>query len=337
MLKGLLVVLLILIVYSTRGQSGLISNNGSKWGGWRPPVPPPPMPTLPYLSTFYFVTYTTTTASYSSCSSGPCKNNATCTSNWWGGYKCNCSQGFTGVNCDTCLNPCNQTYLSPCQNGGNCTPIYNLTSQLQLVCGLYTCSCPAGYTGKNCEILVNPCSSNPCLNQGVCSPFASNTTSNFTCVCLPGSTGPLCQYFVDPCSSSPCLFNGNCITVTNTTWINSTTTNGAASLYRVPGQFRCVCAPNWLGPRCEYPLSPCYITTNANSLPPCGNNGICRMVTNNTFITISSGGNTALFPSTNTTYLIRGEFSCDCLGNYAGRYCELQITSRPPWWWWFWP
>ena len=28
----------------------------------------------------------------------------------------------------------------------------------------YECICPDGYKGVNCDILINPCSSNPCVN-----------------------------------------------------------------------------------------------------------------------------------------------------------------------------
>lgn len=55
------------------------------------------------------------------------------------------------------LNYC--THHKPCLNGATCTN----TGQ-----GSYTCSCPPGYTGANCEIQVSECSGNPCRNGGSC-------------------------------------------------------------------------------------------------------------------------------------------------------------------------
>lgn len=55
------------------------------------------------------------------------------------------------------LNYC--TNHKPCQNNAPCTN----TGQ-----GSYTCTCRPGFTGKNCEIEINECDSNPCKNGGSC-------------------------------------------------------------------------------------------------------------------------------------------------------------------------
>jgi hypothetical protein len=55
------------------------------------------------------------------------------------------------------LNYC--TNHKPCKNGGSCTN----TGQ-----GWYTCECPLGFTGKNCELEIDSCAHLPCANGGTC-------------------------------------------------------------------------------------------------------------------------------------------------------------------------
>lgn len=61
---------------------------------------------------------------------------------------CNCTEGWTGVNCSENFNECNS---DPCQNGGTCTDGLNN----------YTCKCPDLFAGKNCEQLSGDYPSNP--------------------------------------------------------------------------------------------------------------------------------------------------------------------------------
>ena len=63
-----------------------------------------------------------------------------------------------------------------------------------------------GYTGRNCEVDINECSSNPCLNHGTC----SDLIGNYSCNCVLGYTGRNCEVDINECSSNPCLNHGTC-------------------------------------------------------------------------------------------------------------------------------
>lgn len=61
---------------------------------------------------------------------------------------CNCTGGWTGVNCSVDINECEN---NPCLNGGTCTDEINN----------YMCECPDLFVGRNCETYLGDCPSNP--------------------------------------------------------------------------------------------------------------------------------------------------------------------------------
>lgn len=72
------------------------------------------------------------------CEDANCSNFSTC-NNTMGGFQCICSPGWTGTLCDERITPC--TWV-PCKNGGICT----LTrSRLN-----YLCTCRGKWEGRNC-------------------------------------------------------------------------------------------------------------------------------------------------------------------------------------------
>ncbi|XP_038146204.1 neurocan core protein [Cyprinodon tularosa] len=90
-------------------------------------------------------------------------------------------------------NPC-QT--SPCLHGGSCLQEGDS----------YSCYCPQGYTGENCEIDIDDCQSNPCQNGGTC----IDEINSFVCLCLPSYGGATCEKDIEGCERSWRKFHGHC-------------------------------------------------------------------------------------------------------------------------------
>jgi hypothetical protein len=94
-----------------------------------------------------------------------------------------------GITCDNCA-------PNPCQNGGTCTS--GPTD--------YTCACPAGWTGTNCEVDVDECAEgDPChINTPGAGEFipggaaCTNTPGSFICNCQIFAVGATCES-VCPC------------------------------------------------------------------------------------------------------------------------------------------
>ncbi|CAG0909785.1 unnamed protein product, partial [Cyprideis torosa] len=127
--------------------------------------------------------------------SDPCQNGGQCVDGL-ASFTCNCSYtGFEGDNIDECL-------TAECLNGGTC------------IDGIkdYECACHPAYLGKNCEIDIPDCDSQPCANGGAC--YERSNPGMPVIDCLPGFTGDSCEINTDECPSNPCL-NGNCVDQVN--------------------------------------------------------------------------------------------------------------------------
>lgn len=66
-------------------------------------------------------------------------------------------------------------------------------------------------TGSRCELEIDECLSNPCLNGGMCEDMAGG----YTCNCAVGFSGDSCEIDTDECYSSPCLNGGSCLDAVN--------------------------------------------------------------------------------------------------------------------------
>jgi len=106
---------------------------------------------------------------------------------------------------------------NPCESGGTCQDDINA----------YTCTCPAGYAGTDCEINIDDCSPNPCESGGTC----QDDINAYTCTCPAGYAGTDCEINIDDCSPNPCE-------------------NGGACADGVNG-YTCTCAAGYEGTNCE--------------------------------------------------------------------------------------
>ncbi|KAH3872690.1 hypothetical protein DPMN_035910 [Dreissena polymorpha] len=73
------------------------------------------------------------------------------------------------------------------QKNDYCKPDPCVRGQCQLTFAGYSCSCPSGYTGKNCQTDINECATNPCSNGGTC----TDKVNGYLCACKPEYTAPV--------------------------------------------------------------------------------------------------------------------------------------------------
>jgi len=93
--------------------------------------------------------------------------------------------------------------LSNCSNQGVC-----VFSSM----GKYMCHCNQYSSGLSCQTDTRPCSSGPCLNNGICSN--TNNETSFQCDCSPLYSGINCENKVDLCLNNTdiCYMNqGYCV------------------------------------------------------------------------------------------------------------------------------
>ncbi|PHJ20607.1 transmembrane protein [Cystoisospora suis] len=126
-------------------------------------------------------------ASSTVCANGSCYSNN-------GLDVCVCELPWTGVACDQAMSLCTKDCGVKTDSGLDCQTA---------LCGLgkctdsnvppyYSCECGDFYSGVNCEIQSNPCSSassNPCAH-GTCSFAPGKNSGTVTCVCEAGWVVP---------------------------------------------------------------------------------------------------------------------------------------------------
>ncbi|XP_066255144.1 cubilin [Euwallacea similis] len=136
---------------------------------------------------------------------GGCSNLATCVNipaigeNY---VQCVCKQGYTGSG----IGPtgCRKDPLSltgactsnPCIHG---TCVSNNSTQG------FTCLCSGQYSGRLCDMKINPCDPNPCLNGGTCIP---QRRLLFFCSCIKSFSGRICQNQRQACMEHITQTNG---------------------------------------------------------------------------------------------------------------------------------
>lgn len=211
-------------------------------------------------------------------------------------FFCECDDSYSGIFCEE-FDAC---HLRPCRNNGTCSDLRQGDEGRN-----FTCTCPSGFEGDRCQLLVDHCLSEPCKNGATC----SSSLAGPRCFCPEGYQGSTCEQRVDPCASSPCHNNGSCYP-------------------QGPGLgFGCSCAAGFTGPTCAQLIDFC-------ALNPCAH-GICRSV-GTSYRCLCVPGYHGLYceeeyneclsaPCQNhaTCRDLINAYECVCTPQYEGRHCEV--------------
>lgn len=263
----------------------------------------------------------------------PCQHGATCRNDGHGGYTCECDEGFSGTNCErderdcrhhqrTCLHHGTCQYNAgveryecqcaggrvgarcqsmsgchrhqqPCHNGGVCS-----TEQSALDAG--RCLCPSGFTGRFCELDIDDCSSQPCVN-GRC----VDLLDGFRCVCALGYTGRRCDVNVDDCRElrEPCLNGGSCL-------------DGLDA-------FSCRCPPGYGGSLCQF---------RGAAAVRCPRGSDCSNQVAKSASTSKSVADCRSSPCFNGATCVdvdddKVPYRCVCRRRFRGRRCRVQVAK----------
>ena len=151
-------------------------------------------------------------------------------------------------------------------------PCYNGGSCIDLPQG-FSCKCPVGYTGLQCQLERSECQENACPERAMCQDLPGRGTVN--CLCRSGYEGPGCNITSDPCTSDEvvCQNSGRCVSL-------------------LQGRFKCQCSPGWTGRYCEENINDC-------AEDPCLLGGNCTDLIN--------------------------DYKCTCPPGFTGKRCQEKI------------
>ena len=130
------------------------------------------------------------------------------------------------------------------------------------------------FLGKNCQINIDECFSQPCQNDGTC----IRGTNGYFCNCTQNYRGNNCEIEYDACASNPCHNNGTCkytsrskhdyVCVSDVNdCIDGACPENKVCVHGINGS-ECKCKDGYREPNCTLIVDQCL-------KKPCKNNGTC--------------------------------------------------------------
>ncbi|XP_015270777.1 PREDICTED: protocadherin Fat 2 [Gekko japonicus] len=74
--------------------------------------------------------------------------------------------------------------------------------------GGYSCTCPIQFSGERCEVADSLCEAKLCLHGGTCT---ISQTGSYKCHCPEWYWGERCEKIAEECLENPCLNSGRCV------------------------------------------------------------------------------------------------------------------------------
>ena len=265
-------------------------------------------------------------------------------------YVCLCPDGWMGENCATDVDECTS---DPCQNGATCS---DSSGNVAVPVDRYRCSCAPGYangqcayafisnytdlctvpTGGFCDIDVDECASNPCINGSPCTDStttdSTSATNAYFCSCRPGYANGLCNYTVveqyadqcavatggycdvdvNECASNPCANGASCADSRDGTIENMTVPANA---------FSCACIQGFANGMCDYAYTPMYERNCTVFVGGRCDEDVDECLSNPCL------NQAACVDSISDPTVGAGYYSCICRPGYAGQQCQTDVDE----------
>jgi hypothetical protein len=240
---------------------------------------------------------------------------------------------FDKKTCQRYLTPCDG---NECSNGALCLNrdelVYDNRTEINNKINEdgYVCMCRHGFTGKHCEIQIDPCSSNQfnkCSNNSKCISFINSTNHlskmNYECKCDKHYYGKYCEFRYTPCKNTK-LYSNPCHQLDDQGICEDIASE------ELPNEYKCNCSPMYTGKNCEIKLFDSCLNSKCNQEDK---NATCVEL-NNKFVCMCSAGfegtscknidDCASSPCQNNGKCIDGinSFECQCKEGFVGKYCE---------------